>query len=452
MLRFPFKAFKFIADKASTKLFPEEPGGHEGLKGRNHLPPKKEPWGTKVKNFCFHPTVWRLLMLGIAITTTVITAGAIIPVVTLASTAFTALISVIGKTIQHRSLERAKLQNGLIKVIEKREEDMQKLRKGHGRVFDVLEKDGRPFAKAKELHDVKNIKPEHRGWSIARVLGFIGLEQFWTVSLFATAANPVGIAVYASGLAVGTLVVKSEYDYRVKEEQERSRLKEETNARCKILGIAKYANDKELYQQFETRMINYKAIELLCKEDTSKLSDEAILEKFDEKRREAKSKLTFTNIPQKVSFGRNFLNAVNPFKDENAVRCFDIDFDEEKCHFEMKGGYEVIKDKSVKGQFLGKDHTVVKIGNDERLAAAKQGLKEAKVDQRKEGQQEVDIEAAKQKLQAAKAEGERLVSSPATIEEAQANVKGAVEKGFVEEEQDRREMGESKTKKHGLSG
>jgi transcriptional regulator NrdR family protein len=330
---------------------------------------KKEPFSKRLKIFCLHPTVWRLAILAVAVVTTIITAGAIIPLITLAATAFTALISVVGKTLQHRSFERAKFQNGLTKVIEKRENDIQQLRQKQPNVFRALEKAGQPFAKANEIHEIKNAKPENRGWSVARVLTFIGLEQFWTISLFSTVANPIGLAVYAGGIVLGTAIVKSEYDYRVKEEQERSRLKQETNERCQMLGIAKYKNDKELYQQFKDRMINYKAVELLCKEDMSKCTDEEITKRFNDIRADVAAKMQFTNIPQEVSFTRNFLNAVNPFKEENAVRTFDIDFDEDKLHFAMRKGYEKIKTPV---EQPSKAMSEVKA---EELAAATQGLK-----------------------------------------------------------------------------
>jgi hypothetical protein len=347
--------------EADKKLFPDNPhGSHD-------KPSKISSFFKTLKTFCLHPTVWRLAILGLAVATTIITAGAIIPVITLVATAFTALISVVGKTIQHRSLERAKLHNGLTKVIEKREKDVQALRKSHARVFSVLEKD----ATKQNLHEITNVQPEHRGWSIARVLGFIGLEQFWTVSLFATAANPVGIAVYAAGLALGTLVVKSEYDYRVLEEQEKSRLKKETNERCKMLGIAKYANDKELYQQFEDRMIYYKTVEMLCKEDTSRLSAEEISKKFEEIRTNVKSQMTFKNIPKEVSLGSNLFNAINPFKDENSVRTFDIDFDEDKLHFEMRSGYEKI---NTSARHKTQNHDVSGVLSNQELARAQHQL------------------------------------------------------------------------------
>lgn len=437
MFHFASKASRAIIKEADKRY--DEPGG---------TPPEDKTFFQKLKTFCLHPTVWRLILLAAAVATTIITAGAIIPVITLAATALTAMISVVGKTIQHRSLERAKLQNSLTKVIAKREEDVQKLRKANHRIFDVLAKDGRPFAKAREIHEVKNVKPEHRGWSIARVLGYVGLEQFWTVSLLSTAANPVGAVVYGAGLALGTLVIKSEYDYRVKEEQERSRLKEETNQRCKMLGIAKFSNDKELYGQFRSRMINYKAAELLCKEDTSKLSDTVILQRFEVIRKDVESKITFTNIPQQVSFTRNVANALNPFKDENAVRRFDIKFDEERCHYEMSKGYEVIKDQGVKGQSASKDHVVIGIGDDDRLEAAAKGLKEVKVDEAKAVREEGDMVKASQRLQEAQAEGERSASGPATIDEAQEGVRDAVKKGFVDEEKrrDNQELSSSREK------
>lgn len=432
MLHFASKASRAIIKEADKRQ--DEPG-----------PPEDKTFFQKLKTFCLHPTVWRLVLLAAAVATTIITAGAIIPVITLAATALTAMISVVGKTIQHRSLERAKLQNSLTKVIAKREEDVQKLRKANHRIFDVLEKDGKPFAKAREIHEVKNVKPEHKGWSISRVLGYVGLEQFWTVSLLSTVANPVGIVVYGAGLALGTLVIKSEYDYRVKEEQERSRLKEETNQRCKMLGIAKFSNDKELYGHFRSRMINYKTVELLCKEDTSKLSDTEILQRFEVIRKDVESKITLTNIPQQVSFTRNVANALNPFKDENAVRRFDIQFDEERCHYEMSKGYEVIKDHGVTGQSASKDHAVIEIGDDDRLAAATKGLRDVKVDEAKAVREEDDTVKASQRLQEAQTEGDRSASSPASIGEAQENVRGAVKTGFVDEEKQRR--GEIKSRK-----
>ncbi len=340
---------------------------HSSEKKDEHL--KKEPFSKRLKIFCLHPTVWRLAILAVAVATTIITAGAMIPLISLAATAVTALISVVGKTLQHRSLERSKFQNGLTKVIEKRENDIQQLRHVQPNVFRALEKAGQPFAKASEIHEIKNVKPENRGWSVARVLSFIGLEQFWTISLFSTVANPIGIAVYAGGIALGTAVVKSEYDYRVKEEQERSRLKQETNERCKMLGIAKYKNDKELYQQFKDRMINYKSVELFCKKDMSKATDEEITHEFNTIRADVAAKMQFTNIPQEVSFTRNFLNAVNPLKEENAVRTFDIDFDEDKLHFAMRKGYEKVKTSA-------KAVSDVKA---EELAAARQRLEEGHV-------------------------------------------------------------------------
>lgn len=306
----------------------------------------KKSFFKRFLTFCVHPTVWRIGILAAAVVTTILTAGAIIPLITLAATAFTAMISIVGKTMQHRSLERTKLQNSLTQVIEKREKEIQQLKKEHSRVFDILSKEGRPFAAAVNLHEIKNIKPENRGRSIARVLGFIGLEQFWTVALFATAANPIGIAVYAGGIALGTAIAKSEYDYRVKVEQERSILKQEINERCKMLGISAYKNERELYSQFKDRMINYKAVELLCKEDVSKLTEAQILEKFDQIRESVSAQMKFTNIPREISFGRNLVNVLNPFKEENAVRTFDINFDADKLHFEMSEGYEKVRPRA----------------------------------------------------------------------------------------------------------
>ena len=294
-----------------------------------------------------------------------------------------------------------------------------------------------PFAKAKEVHEVRHVKPEHRGWSIARVLGYVSLEQFWTVSLLATAANPIGIAVYAGGLALGTLVIKSEYNYRVKEEHERSRLKEETNARCKILDITKFSNDKELYDQFRSRMINYKTVELLCKEDTSKLSDTEILKRFEEIRKDVEWKITFKNIPQQVSLGRNLINTLNPFKDENAIRCFDIKFDEERCHYEMSQGYEVIKNPKVPSQAKGQSVAL------EVAEEAKQALQGAKVSNEDAARSTGDIKEVQKRLQVAKVEGERVFEH-VNIDEAQENVSDAVQKGFVDKEERRKRKHEAK--------
>ena len=416
--------------EVDKRVFPDKEGDP------NNQSPKKEPFFKRLRTFCLHPTVWRLVVLALAVASTVLTGGALIPVVTLAATAITALISVIGKTIQHRSLERAKFQNGLTKAIETREKEIQGLRKSHSHIFSVLEKEGKPFARAKELHEIKNIKPEHRGWSVARVLSFIGLEQFWTVALFSTVANPIGIGVYTAGLLLGTTVVKSEYDYRVLEEQERSRLKQEINERCKMLGITKYANEKDLYNQFEDRMINYKAVEMLCKENTSKLSEEQILSRFEEIRTEVKSTMEFTNIPKKISLGRNLLNAINPFKEENAVRTFDIEFDASHTHVKMPDRYEKIK-------VLDKTHgvqqgvsNVKEVLSDKELEKAKRKLRGvATIYEEKEGP---SVDEASQKLREVSTISEK-VEEP-SLERASQKFRDAASKTFTEEELERQEQ------------
>lgn len=302
----------------------------------------KQSFAKRFKIFVLHPTVWRIILLAVAVTTTILTGGAIIPLVTLIATAITSLISVVGKTLQNRSLERTKMQHGLTKVMEKREKDIQDLRKSHAKVFDALSKEGGPFEQKSVLHEIKNIKPESKVWSVARVLSFIGAEQFWSVALLFSAANPVGLAVYIGGLVLGTAVIKSEYSNRVAEEQAKSQLKEEINMRCKMLNIAPYSNEQGLYVQFKERMINYKAVELLCKEKLDGRTEEEIVARFQEIKVQVSKEITFGNIPEKISLGRNLLNAINPFKEENAVRTFNIDFDENKVAYEMRGEYEKI--------------------------------------------------------------------------------------------------------------
>src|SRR3989344_4541748 len=84
---------------------------------KKNQPEKKTSFFRKVWHFLTHGTIWRILALATAAATTVLSGGAAIPALMLGITFIASLIGVLGKAIQIRSLEKYKLQLGMLRSI-----------------------------------------------------------------------------------------------------------------------------------------------------------------------------------------------------------------------------------------------------------------------------------------------------------------------------------------------
>ena len=286
------------------------------------IAPQKPTWFSKVKTFLTHRTVWRIVAIGAAVAATVLSGGAAIPAMMLGLTFLGSLVGVIGKVHQLRIFERHKLQHKVVSVINDKKQQLENLRKTHGKILDVVAPQKPKPDKVHQMH----VPPQGPKRSFMRVLRDVGLENALSFVTFGLSSNIVGLGAYIFGVVGAIKNIKGEFQDRVKLDIEQQSTKFEINEKCQEAGIPPYNNTKELHQYFQEEMISNEAQKRLCEaipNDTT-LTDVQIKAKYKEIEEEVRKTIIFDKVPESVPFTKKLWDALKPWNQKPIDRFEDI--------------------------------------------------------------------------------------------------------------------------------
>ena len=279
---------------------------------------------SRIKSFVRHKTIWRLVAIGSAVAATILSGGATIPLVMLGFTFAGSLLGVVGKLRQTRSLEKYSLQKSIAKAILEKKRKVDALDQKHGKILDKLPKK----QEISEIHNISTNQPS-KTRSLLRTIRDVGLENSLSIVTLASAANPIGAAVYAGSVALGIYNIKSEFKERVKTDFETDKAKKDINEISKEASIKPYRNTADLHDQFKEEMIDYETKKHLCEVIGSNhdIDSKSLTTLYGNIREEVEERIDFPDVPKSVSFMKKFRDVANPFKVETTKDYGDIDID-----------------------------------------------------------------------------------------------------------------------------
>lgn len=325
---------------------------------------KKESFFQKLKNFLQHDTVWRIVAVASAAVTVGLSGGAAIPVAILCLVFVTSFISVIGKAIQLRGLEKALLQRSLVKKIATTKQKTQSLVKTreHKRVLDLIKKQG-PLNKT---HQLKVPTPTYTK-SFLKTLRNVGLENATSIISLALGGNIVGVAGYMLGAGLFIKNIKQEFNDRVKTDFKKAEAKKEINDICTEQNIPTYKNTEELHSHFKDEMVVHEATKRLLGTDTEKMSDQSIKDLYSKVESEIAEKIQFETLPPTESFIKQFRNTINPFN-KDPIKTIDsiqeefdkLAFYKEPTHAQKSGQSERVPNETPPTVNLEKDRSPIR--------------------------------------------------------------------------------------------
>jgi len=271
---------------------------------------KKESFFKRIKRFVQHKTIWRIAAVVSAAVAVGLSGGAAIPVAVLCFVFASSFISVIGKTLQLRNLEKTLLQRSLVKKIATTKQKTQSLIKTeeHKRVLDLIKKEG-PINKVNQL----KVAPPTYTKSFLKTLRNVGLENATSIVSLALGGNIIGVAGYIIGAGFFIKNIKKEFDERVKTDFKKAEAKKEINDICTDQNIPLYKNTQELHSHFKDEMVTHEATKRLLETDTKGMSDESIKDLYSKFESEISNSIQFETLPTSESFMKQFRNTINPF-------------------------------------------------------------------------------------------------------------------------------------------
>lgn len=285
---------------------------------------KKPSLFSRIKSFVMHDTIWRLVAIGSAVAATVLSGGATIPLVMLGLTFAGSLLGIVGKLRQTRSMEKYSLQRSMAKSILEKKRKVEALGKKHGKILDKLPKK----QKSTEVHHISATQPS-KTRSLLRTIRDVGLENSLSIVTLASAANPIGAAVYAGSVALGIYNVKSEFKERIKTDFEKDEAKKQINEISKEASIKPYKHTADLHAQFKEEMIDYETKKRLCEVVGSNhdVDSKTLTTLYGSIREEVEGRIDFPDVPKSVPFMKKLRDVANPFKVETIKDYGDIDID-----------------------------------------------------------------------------------------------------------------------------
>jgi hypothetical protein len=187
----------------------------------------RNPRFEKVWSVLTHPTLVRVYALAMGIAAAPFTGGfSVLFAVEMAVTFVSSLISVVGKGVQLRRLEKLKLQRSLVNAIADKQKEMDIMLAKRGLSNVPIRPKPEP-----EPHSIVSAPPG-KVRAFLRTVRDIGSESLSPVFFMGYATGPVGLTTYAISLMFGVGAISKEFGQRVQAGIEKSKIKQEINEVC----------------------------------------------------------------------------------------------------------------------------------------------------------------------------------------------------------------------------